>query len=178
MRFDTHDELIDAVAQNYLNQEEQDLTDEYRALGQYNEQRFEDIPVDVEFTSDDPYKNAAELFQDIEENDRLEIFDGGTHPDGMTHEQNIKGRAVHDYFGHYMNRVDFSLEGEFQKYDAQRHDVPDQCEDLLFAEVVGQTALVHHLDDGFADPEFRQRNVLISDELQDAAETYLSEAVN
>jgi len=166
--FEHEDEVIDAVASMYLNKPEQDLEEEYGALGRYNEERFEDIPLDVEFIEGDPYGSAAEMFEDIEQNDRLKIFSGGSHPDGMSEEQNVKGRAVHDYFGHYGNQVDFSLEGEFQKWYNQRHDVPDGSEDLYFSEVVGQVALVHYLDDGFEDDRFEQRSVVLDEGLIDS----------
>lgn len=167
MKFENETELIETVAQNYLNETEQDLSNEYEALGQYNEDRFTDIPVPVHFTEDDPYKSAEELFKALDDGEDLYVFSGGSSPDGMTDIQNLKGRAVHDYFGHYQNRCDFSPEGEFTKWFNQKEDAPDGLEDLLFSEVVGQVALVHYLDDGFESPRFKQRSVLIDDEIQD-----------
>jgi len=160
-------DVVDQVARQYLESPEQDLSEQYSRLGGYNEQKFEEIPIDVEFTSDDPYKSAEEMFNDIEQNERLKIFDGGSHPEGMTHEQNIKGRAVHDYFGHYGNKVGFSLEGEFQKWYNQKSEVPEGAEALYFSEVVGQTALVHYLGGGFEDDRFEQRSVIIDESLRD-----------
>lgn len=175
MNFESETEIVDAVGSAYLETEEQDLSEKYEKLGEYNEKRFEDIPVDVHFTSDDPYGSAEEMWTDIEENDQLYIFDGGSHPEGMTHEQNVKGRAVHDYFGHYMNQCDFSLEGEFQKWYNQRDEVPEGTEGLYFSEVVGQTALVHYLDDGFEDPDFEQRSVVLDEGLRDGVVDYFLE---
>jgi len=168
MEFNKESEIIETVAQNYLEKQEQDLTSEYESLGRYNEHRFEDIPVPVHFTEEDPYSDAEELFEGIENDEELYIFSGGSSPEGMTDEQNLKGRAVYDYFGHYMNECDFSIEGEFTKWFNQKEDVPDETEDLLFAEVVGQVSLVHYLDDGFEDPEYEQRSVLIDDHIQEA----------
>lgn len=165
-------DIIDQVGSQYLEKSEQDLSEEYEALGQYNEKRFEDIPVDVEFTEDDPYGSAEEMWADIDNNDRLKIFSGGSSPPGMTEEQNIKGRAVHDYFGHYKNQCDFSLEGEFTKWYDQKDHVPDEAEELYFSEVVGQTALVHYVDDGFSDPDFEQRSVIIDESLMDEVVDY------
>jgi hypothetical protein len=34
---------------------------------------------------------------------------------------------------------------------------------VLFAEVVGQVALCHHLENGFADDDFRQRSIKAPD---------------
>lgn len=175
MQFESETELINTVAENYLNSDEEDLSSEYSQLGTYNEDRFEDIPVPVHFTEDDPYADAEELFEGIEEDEELYIFSGGSSPDGMTEEQNLKGRAVHDYFGHYMNHCDFSIEGEFTKWYNQKNDVPDGTEDLLFSEVVGQVALVHYLEDGFEDSDYEQRAVLIDDEVQNAVIDYFNE---
>ena len=175
MRFESEDDLINTVAENYLNSPEEDLTDEYEELGRYNEARFEDIPVPVHFTENDPYEDAEALFEGIEEDEELYIFSGGSSPPGMTDEQNLKGRAVHDYFGHYQNQCDFSVEGEFTKWVNQKEDVPEGTEDLLFAEVVGQVALVHYLEGGFEDPDYEQRSVLIDEDIQDGVIDYFLE---
>jgi len=177
MEFQNESEIIQTVASQYLEKQEQDLTEEYEALGRYNEQRFEDIPIPVIFTEDDPYQDAQELFEGIEDDEELKIFSGGSSPEGMTDKQNLKGRAVHDYFGHYMNQCDFSLEGEFTKWYNQRDEVPEGSEDLYFSEVVGQTALVHYLDDGFEDDRFEQRSVVIDEEIQDAVIEYFTKGL-
>lgn len=165
--FESENEIIEYIGENYLQKQERDLSHEYELLGSYNEKRFEDIPLNVEFVDEDPYSDAGELFNAIDDGE-LKIYSGGSSPDGMSDMQNLKGRAVHDYFGHYMNECDFSLEGEFNKWFNQKRDVPDDVERLLFSEVVGQTCLVHYLEDGFEDPGFEQRSVLFSDEVVNA----------
>lgn len=177
MDFKNESELVDTVAENYLEKQEQDLSSEYRALGRYNETRFNDIPVPVHFTEDDPYSSAKELFEGIETDEELYIFSGGSSPEGMTDEQNLKGRAVHDYFGHYENQCDFSVEGEFTKWYNQKADVPDGTEELLFSEVVGQVCLVHYLEDGFSDERFEQRSVLIDEEIRDGVVDYFTKGL-
>lgn len=173
MNFESEEEIIQVLGGEYLEAEEEDLTEEYEALGRYNERRFEDIPLDVEFTEEDPYNSAEELFEAIEDGE-LKIYSGGSSPEGMTDKQNLKGRAVHDYFGHYMNQCDFSLEGEFTKWYNQRHEVPEGTEALYFSEVVGQTALVHYLEDGFESPEFEQRSVTFDEELREGVIDYFT----
>lgn len=174
MEFNSEQEIIDTVAKQYLEKPEKDLTAEYEALGRYNEARFEDIPIPVIFTEDDPYEDAESLFKGIEEDEELYIFSEGSSPDGMTDKQNLKGRAVHDYFGHYKNRCDFSLEGEFTKWFNQKSEVPDMSEALYFSEVVGQTALVHYLEDGFEDSDFNQRSVIIDEDIRDGVVDYFT----
>lgn len=170
--FETEQEIIETVGQAYLETAEEDLTEEYKALARYNENRFEDIPVNVEFVDEDPYKSAEELFEAIEERDELKIYSGGSSPEGMTDKQNLKGRAVHDYFGHYKNQCGFSLEGEFTKWFNQKSEVPEESEALYFSEVVGQTALVHYLDGGFEDPDFNQRSVILDEDIRDGVVDY------
>ena len=177
LEFDSIDDVIHELGTAYVQAEPGPESNRaaYRDLAQYNLQRFEDIPVDVHFTADDPYPNHEEMVRDIEENNQLYIFSEGTHPVHMNREENIKGRAVHDYFGHYMNDCDFSFEGEFEKWYNQREHVPDSAEDILFSEVVGQTALVHHLEDGFEDDNFEQKNYTFDPELQSAVLDYMTE---
>lgn len=174
MEFNSEQEIIDTVAEQYLEKPEQDLTAEYEALGRYNQNRFEDIPIPVVFTENDPYSDAEELFEGIEGDEELRIFSGGSSPEGMTDKQNLKGRAVHDYFGHYKNQCGFSLEGEFTKWFNQKSEVPEMSEALYFSEVVGQTALVHYLEDGFEDPDFDQRSVLIDEDVRDGVIEYFT----
>jgi len=175
MKFESENELVETVAENYLSKPEQDLSHEYSLLAEYNEQKFEDIPVDVEFVEDDPYADAQELFEAIDDGE-LKIYNGGSSPDGMTHMQNLKGRAVHDYFGHYQNNCNFSIEGEFTKWLNQKDDIPDEAGDLLFSEVVGQVCLVHYLEDGFNDSDYVQRSVLLDDEVKTAVKEFYNEA--
>jgi len=177
MNFESEQEIIETVGQAYLETEEEDLTSEYKALARYNENRFEDIPLDVDFTEEDPYKSAEELFEAISERDELKVYSGGSSPEGMTDMQNLKGRAVHDYFGHFMNKCDFSLEGEFTKWYNQRHEVPEESEALYFSEVVGQTALVHYLDDGFEHEDYEQRSVVLDEEIRGGVIEYFTKGL-
>jgi len=178
--FDSIDDVIHELGTAYVQADPglEDNRDAYRDLAEYNREQFEAIPVDVHFTPDDPYPNHAEMVKDIENNQRMSIFSEGSHPVHMTKEENMKGRAVHDYFGHYMNDCDFSFEGEFEKWYNQREHVPDSAEDILFSEVVGQTALVHHLENGFEDPNFEQKNYTFDSELQDAATDFMEQIIS
>lgn len=177
--FDTIDDVINELGSAYVQADPglEENRDPYRDLAAYNRRRFEDMPVDVHFTADDPYLSHEEMVRDVEENGRLKIFSEGSHPVHMTKEENMKGRAVHDYFGHYMNDCDFSFSGEFEKWYNQREEVPESTEDVLFSEVVGQTALVHYLEDGFESPEFEQKNYVFDPELQDAVTAFMADEI-
>ncbi len=67
--------------------------------------------VTVEFTATDPYRTSKEMFNDIDVNWKLKVFTGGE-----THQtlgiDNFLFRAIHDYFGHYISRANFSANGE------------------------------------------------------------------
>lgn len=121
--------------------------------------------ITVEFVEDDPYPDYESMVEDIDLDAYLAVWTGGTHPDyyhgdpDLSRQKNLVNRAVHDYFGHYLNRVDFSFWGEFQKWHAMRDCYPSICHPFLFAEVVGQTAMTYYLPDGFDDARFEQRAV-------------------
>lgn len=127
--------------------------------------------IKVVTTENDPYSSYEEMVADIDEFDQMYVFSGGTHPEHLVENENrvdgfdenryfnIVGRAVHDYWGHYKNDCDFSFWGEFQKWHHQKRWYPTVCHPYLFTEVVGQTAVAHHLPGGFGDPAFEQKAI-------------------
>ncbi|WP_074793228.1 hypothetical protein [Haloferax larsenii] len=123
--------------------------------------------VEVIFTSDDPYGSYEEMVADIEANDRLFVFNGGTHPDHISKVDNLKNRAVHDFWGHYKNDVDFTFWGEFQKWHHMKRWYPEPVHRLTLQEVVGQTGLCWYLEGGFSSPDFKQKSFLAPTEWAD-----------
>ena len=71
-----------------------------------------ELGVKIEFVDGDPYPNPAEMFIDIQNNNRLKIWKGESDNPMLTHEQNLKFRAVHDYFGHASRGTRFDRNGE------------------------------------------------------------------
>ena len=132
-------------------------------LNSVNRGLFEKIPVQVWFTEEDPYSSYEEMRRDIEENERLLIFSGGTTPPYNDHDSNLKTRAVHDYWGHYHYDVDFSFWGEFTKWASMREVYPAATHRLTFTEVVGQLSAASQLEGGFGDPAFSQKAILAPD---------------
>jgi hypothetical protein len=59
-----------------------------------------------------PYKSSPEMMDDILQNRRMFVFDGGDDHAILTREQNFKFRAVHDYFGHTQHGFAFGPRGE------------------------------------------------------------------
>lgn len=173
-------DVAEAIGKEYIESDrlpgERDfdvMLEKYRKIAQVNAVLYDAIDVDVVHTPDDPYDSADEMFRDIEENDRLKVFTGGTHPVFLTVEENIQGRAVHDYWGHYKNRVDFSFEGEFKKWDNHKYHYPEECWGILFAEVVGQLGAAYYLPDGFDSDRFCQRPVDAPQRWIDAARSVI-----
>ena len=130
----------------------------YEKIARRHEILYEQIPVPVIWTHDDPYSSADELRRRVEADGELLVYAGGSQPTHMTLEQNVKGRAVHDYFGHVRFEADFSVEGEFQKWWNAKEFYPPETQRLLFTEIVGQRCAAGYLDDGFASPRFEQRS--------------------
>lgn len=147
-----------------------ELREATRMLVKMNDYLFDAIKahgVDVIFTEEDPYESFEEMCSDIKINDRLKIFSGGSHPPHMTVQDNLKNRAVHDYWGHYKHGVDFTFWGEFAKWHHMKKWYPEIVSRLLLQEVVGQTGLCWYLDGGYSSPEYEQKAFLAPTEWAD-----------
>jgi hypothetical protein len=157
------DELAQRIGKEYIElprlhgEDTADTIDAYEELAQRHEILYEQIDVPVLWTHNDPYTDADEMMRRVEEDDEFLVFAGGSHADHMTVEQNIKGRAVHDYFGHIRFSVDFSVEGEYGKWKHAKQFYPPETRRVLFTEIVGQRCAAAYLDDAYTDPAFEQR---------------------
>lgn len=84
----------------------------YAAFVREVKHQFDELPVRVEWTADNPYADSAAMFADIEACGRLRVYTGGEDHPVLTREQNAHFRAVHDYYGHYLGRNSFGPKGE------------------------------------------------------------------
>jgi hypothetical protein len=110
-----------------------------------------DLGIKVEFIKDDPYKNSDEMFEDIINNKRLKVFQGGEpHPflgesskdeNGFT--ANEKLRAVHDYFGHFVNRNQFGKVGEESAWVDHSKMFSPEAQRAISTETRGQNSWVN-----------------------------------
>jgi hypothetical protein len=72
----------------------------------------------IEFIKDDPYKTSDDMFEDILENNRLKIYQWGEPNEFMSQVDkswlsiNEKFRAIHDFFGHFIEWNHFGKLGE------------------------------------------------------------------
>lgn len=117
-------------------------------------------------TPEDPYSSWEELVLDIHENSTMGVFNGGSTAPYMgstrttAQAATVVHRAVHDYYGHYMHGVDFSLEGEFSKWHYMQKYYAEPVHQLTFTDVVGQLSFAMQLDGGFNSPDFEQKALL------------------
>lgn len=142
----------------------------YRTMAHINEHLFSAIPVPVEFTKEDPYADYTDMKESVEKTGVFKVFAGGSGTKYLSHEENCKGRAVHDWYGHLEADCNFTFEGECRKWFhvcKVKGYYPKECHRVMLAEVVGQVAACHYLPDGFGDTRFRQRPIEAPQEWKD-----------
>jgi hypothetical protein len=110
-----------------------------------------DLGVNVEFITDDPYPNSDAMFEDVINNNHLSVYKGGEpHPflgessrdeKGIT--ANEKLRAVHDYFGHFVNRNQFGGIGEERAWVDHSKMFSPEAQRAVTTETRGQNSVVN-----------------------------------
>jgi hypothetical protein len=120
----------------------------YDALAQEVEQQFkaiQDAGYKIEFVDEDPYKNSAELFKDINENRTLKVLktnDSTKHP-VLSNEQNDRFRAVHDFIAHAGGGNQFGPLGEENAYRIHASTLSPLAQRALAVETRGQNSWVN-----------------------------------
>ena len=112
----------------------------YEALAKSLEKTYKQIlsKVRVEFVEGQPYADEKEMSDAVKKSGVLYIStDFNVHP-FFTPEQNLKFRAVHDWYTHIATGSEFSQRGEIKSYNAQAKVTPRAALPALFTEVVGQ----------------------------------------
>lgn len=138
--------------------EESNLTVKaFTVMRDINAAMFAEIPVDVKFQEEDPYRSYEHMRREVEETDILRVFNGGDPHPLWGNNAEIVGRAVHDWYGHLELDVPFTVEGEYQKWKHARDHYPAYCDRVLFTEVIGQLGAAYYLEDGFGDDRFEQK---------------------
>lgn len=131
------------IGRAYLSMPDESKTERARRLyAQYvkeTERLFKLIKLRVEFTTDDPYKTAAEMREDALKNGRMKIFSGGEPHELLSQEANLRGRAVHDLLAHLVCGCPFTASGEYNAFEAQAALYSHELRPLLFTEIVGQS---------------------------------------
>lgn len=124
---------------------------------------FEQIQVPVVFQEADPYDSYQDMAETVGKEQQLRIYNQHTDHEFFTHEEQLKFRAVHDWFGHLDADVDFSPDGEYKKwYHMNEHFTYNEAK-VMFGEILGQVGMAHYLPDGFEDDRFEQRAFIAPD---------------
>ncbi len=124
-----------------------------KAYAQFNREieiQFDVLPVDVIFVESNPYETSKEMFNDIEQNNTLKVFSGGTPHELMP--CNLKFRAIHDYFGHFLGKNNFSYEGETKAYKQHSLMFSHLANRALFTETIGQNSWFNFSPRNFGRP--------------------------
>jgi hypothetical protein len=110
---------IEYAANIYLNLEDESdkvTTDTIVNMVRFIHELYAQIPVDVVFTSEDPYGDIEDLRVDIRNTRSFKVWSGcSQHPLWGTL-TNCKLRAAHDYFDHYIGKQETDLSGEYASY--------------------------------------------------------------
>lgn len=115
------------------------------------EKQFETLPITVLFVDNDAYTNSKEMFSDIEANGVLKVWNGGT-PHELMANVNNKFRAIHDYFGHYLQKNSFSYTGETAAYFIHSKMFSPIANKALFTETIAQNSWFNFSDENIDKP--------------------------
>jgi len=137
-------QFANIVAEAYAAAPDYDprAVESYKALGRSIEKIYKQIlsRVEVKFVKGQPYESDEQMAREVQRTGVLYISkDFNEHPI-YTPEQNLKARAVHDWFAHILPGADFSQRGELKAYNRQMKLTPKKAWPALFTEVVGQAA--------------------------------------
>ena len=174
---EVYDKLVNDFDDPEVQKSYESLTD--AVIDQFREMKA--MGINMEFSQEDPYKNSAEMQNDVLQNNRLKVFaDGGaTLPDGhpMKRNVNVDGeeyvlndvfRGVHDYFGHVVSAdrgavVSFGPKGEWEAWRTHRLTLPRESWMALWTETRGQNTWTNYannnLDLPIQDRPFAEQKV-------------------
>lgn len=133
-----------AVRAAYVSMVE-DVDEQYRYL-------TDTLGVKVEFVDDDPYRDAADMMEDVLVNGRLKVFktaEDQLHP-FMSPDQNDQFRAVHDFFGHSAAGNRFDRHGEEIAFRKHAQMFRPESVPAMATETRGQNAFLNYHPDNLA----------------------------
>lgn len=134
---------------------------------------MEEAGIKIEYVTEDPYKNSAEMMADAERG-VLKVLDSGDsfgHP-LLSREENNQFRAVHDFFGHAKEGHQFGPTGEDNAFREHSGMFSPEARRAMGTETRGQNSWVNfgpHGEANRANPKMtkfaEQKVVLMPDEL-------------
>lgn len=115
--------------------------DKRNSLIYWNNKAFDFVEsaVKVEYTSNDPYESVNDLILDVKTNGKMLIYSGHNNSSIFPAEDNLRFRAVHDFF-HFILNEPFTYEGESNVYEYQKRWYSEDTWNILKSEIVYQTA--------------------------------------
>jgi len=144
LMLDNYDEYARIVADAYASAPvfDESMLPSYRALIDHAENvlypQILGKGIDVQFVNNDPYRTRDEMAKDVNDNKILKVSTLFNDHPVLSEEQNLKFRAVHDYYTHIVCNQDFGLRGELKAYNTHARLAPRAALPALFTEVVGQ----------------------------------------
>lgn len=96
--------------------------------------------MEVEFGPEDAYDGDYESMIKAISGKKFKVYTGFNEHPIFTPEQNLKFRAVHDFYAHYQNKADFSMKGEVRAYNTHIKLAPPDTWPAIFTEVLGQAS--------------------------------------
>lgn len=85
-----------------------------------------------------PYQNQEEMKKEVLEKGIFRVSSADSDHPLWSVEQNVKFRAVHDWYTHIQNNAGFSLRGEIRAYNTYTKLIPREAIPAAFTEIVGQ----------------------------------------
>lgn len=159
----------DALPSTVFNKE---LEASYIAFKSEVEQQYKELSklITIIWTNKDPYKSSAEMFHDVSYWNRLLVYTEGEPNKFMYGEINIKFRAVHDYYGHFVNLYGFNFEGETLAFYAHAKMFSPLACKALISETIAQNCYFNFAPQNIgkknSEREFApQKTVLLPDYL-------------
>jgi hypothetical protein len=143
--------IIQLYAEHYLNAPEDKISPkvkrEFRELIHSRYTDIKNLGIKEVRVSGQPYKNAEELFSDVEKNRRIQVSTDHNNPVVLDKEGNLQFRFVHDY-DHYLARSRFNWEGELTAcYYFFSFTNSEILRRILRSEVIYQAAACLYLGD-------------------------------
>lgn len=170
-------DLLKRCSQVYLLGTHEPEHSSYASFAKDTRVQWNRLPIAVDFTDDNPYEVASELFAACERG-RFSVYRHGaafenSHPLSVA-DRNLWFRAVHDWYGHYgahdSAHYDFSFEGELRAWVRHEAQYSAESQQALFCETVLQLA-VYAVTGDFVE---YQKCVIASPELIAEVRAYAS----
>jgi len=89
-----------------------------------------------------PYDSQEQMKKEVMDKGIFRVSSADSEHPLWTVEQNVKFRAVHDWYTHIQNNADFSLRGELRAYNTYVKLIPQAAVPAAFTEIVGQACHV------------------------------------